>query len=77
MSNKKDIPLLNGVYPFQEGSTGKFFSQFDDPQRTFWNIHWLFQFYRTYPEKECPYDLEDYNVYAWKDAHRSIENEQK
>ena len=76
MSNK-NIPLLNGVYPFEEGSTGKFFSQFHNPQMAYWNIHWLFLFYKTYPEKECPMDLEDYHIYTWKDAHRSIENEQK
>jgi hypothetical protein len=71
----KNIPLLNGVYPFEEGSTGKFFSQFDDPQKAFWNLHWCFQYYRTYQEKECPIDLEDYNIYAWKDAHQNINKE--
>jgi hypothetical protein len=62
----KRAARLNG-YP--DRSSDPFYQQFSDPQRAFWNLPGLVEFYRDNPDQPRPTEP-DHAAYAWDEAHK-------
>ncbi len=55
---------------YPEYSSDKFYKQFSNPERAYWNLPGLYNMYISHLEYPYPENELEHVNYAWKDAHR-------